>query len=63
MDRLSVRDRLVLKLRFAEGLSGPAIAEALSISHNAANLAVLKALRRLERILTTAAPEMWAPSS
>jgi len=59
LDGLRPRDRLVLKLRFMEGLNGPSIGRALGISDNAAKLAIFKALRRLERVLDETEPAMW----
>ena len=57
--QLSERDQLVLRLRFGEGLKGVDVARVLGISSNAANLAVFKALRRLERTLDRDAPDLW----
>ncbi|MGC9319128.1 MAG: RNA polymerase sigma factor [Armatimonadota bacterium] len=48
--QLSDSDRLVLAMRFADGLSGPAIARVLGITHGAARQRIYKALRRLADI-------------
>lgn len=50
---LSPPDRLVLALRFEEGMNGPTIARVLGISHNAVRQRVFKALRRLTEVLET----------
>lgn len=49
--QLSDSDRLVLSLRFGEGMSGPAIARLLGISRGAARQRIYKALRRLAAII------------
>jgi RNA polymerase sigma factor (sigma-70 family) len=56
---LSDADRLVLKLRFADDLSGPLVAEILDISHTAARQRIFRALRRLERELADAAGDYF----
>lgn len=58
--RLADKDRLVLGLRFGEGLDGQAIAQAIGTTRPLANLAVFRALRRLERALDTEDPAFWA---
>lgn len=59
MGALSDADRLVLKLRFADDLSGPAIAEMLGVSHVAARQRIFRALRRLERVLAETAGDYF----
>ncbi|MEA3402385.1 MAG: sigma-70 family RNA polymerase sigma factor [Armatimonadota bacterium] len=48
--QLSDSDRLVLAMRFADGLTGAAIAKVLGITHGAARQRIYKALRRLADI-------------
>ena len=48
---LSAGDRLVLALRFEQGMSGPEIGRALGITPGAARQRIFKALRRLGRIV------------
>ncbi len=50
---LSERDRLVLALRFDQGMSGPEIGRALGISAGAARQRIFKALRRLNGVLSS----------
>lgn len=54
--RLPDADRLILKLRFGDDLSGPIIADLLGVSHGAARQRILRALRRLERELAEIEP-------
>jgi len=49
--RLSDSDRLVLALRFDQGMTGPEIGRALGISSGAARQRIFKALRRLAKVL------------
>ncbi|GEM_PF-4699153 len=48
LTELSQSDRLVLALRFDQGMSGPEIGRALGISPGAARQRIFKALRRLQ---------------
>ena len=48
---LSDSDRLVLALRFGDGMSGAAVASTLGISQGAARQRVFKALRRLSTVV------------
>lgn len=48
---LSDSDRLVLALRFDQGMTGPEIGRALGISSGAARQRIFKALRRLSAII------------
>ena len=53
---LSDRDRLLLQLRFWEGLDGPAIADMMAMKPGTARKALYDALRRLERAVAELAP-------
>ncbi len=59
LSHLSDRDRLVLMLRFHDGLTGPVIATTLGTSQGAVRQRVFKALQRLERSLLAEAPEQF----
>jgi RNA polymerase sigma factor (sigma-70 family) len=48
---LSADDRLVLFLRYEQGMNGVEVAQALGLSHGAARQRIFRALRRLEQIL------------
>jgi len=55
VEQLSDRDRLLIRLRFFEGLDAVSISRVLGLSHGAARKAVFDALRRLERLLDSQA--------
>lgn len=58
--RLSVEDRLILLLRFEQGMNGPSIARALGIAHGAARKRLFTALRRLIREVEEASPWLFS---
>ncbi len=58
MEQLSSDDRLILALKYQEGMNGPAIARALHISHGAARKRIFTALRRLQKSLTSVSSEL-----
>jgi len=62
LQELSADDRLVLALRFEQGLNGPTVARLLGISPGAARQRIFKALRRLERRLLARNPDLFGPS-
>lgn len=51
LTQLSDSDRLVLALRFDQGMTGPEIGRSLGITHGAARQRIFKALRRLAAVL------------
>jgi len=59
MTELSPRDQVLLKLRFLEGLGTAEIGRCLRITPNNANVAVFRALRRLERVLDADGADVW----
>jgi len=56
---LDPADRLVLSMRFHDGMDGPTMASVLGITHGAVRQRVFKAVRRLETILRRSCPELF----
>ncbi|HUS79670.1 MAG TPA: sigma-70 family RNA polymerase sigma factor [Armatimonadota bacterium] len=59
LSEMSDADRLLLVMRFQDGMDGPAMARALGVSHGAVRQRLFKALRRLESMLVAEAPELF----
>ncbi|NSW58126.1 MAG: sigma-70 family RNA polymerase sigma factor [Armatimonadetes bacterium] len=59
LDTLPAPDRLVLQLRFEQGMNGPAIARALGIRDGAARKRIFTALRRLAAALRELSPDLF----
>ncbi len=59
LNLLPAPDRLVLQLRFEQGMNGPAIARALGIRDGAARKRIFTALRRLAAALREQSPDLF----
>lgn len=59
MARLSEIDRLILKLRFEDGLDSPAIGRVLGLTSGAVRQRIFKALRKLAVMLPKLYPELF----
>ena len=60
METLSDRQRLVLAMRFKDGLDGRTMAATLGISHGAVRQRLMNALRKLEAALVEQAPDVFS---
>lgn len=56
---LSETDRLILAMRFEDGMDGPTMASVLGITHGAVRQRLFKAVRRLEDTLQRRHPDMF----